>query len=167
MGEKATKAMMHGSQGSNDELPELLIGELEVIRERDGLITPPAVVESARPDSSPLHHHFEWDDTEAAHSFRLSQARGLIRRFEVEVTIATGTVKLPVYSNVRITQPSGQVVQGYARTHDILKDPVRKEALLRSVRDAARRLLEQAKNLDEASNLRDALEQFVEKNDRL
>ena len=40
------------------------------------------VVEAARDDQSPLHRHFEWDDAKAAHTERLSQARGIIRAFE-------------------------------------------------------------------------------------
>lgn len=37
------------------------------------------VVEAARPKNSPLHSHFEWDDSAAAAEHRLNQARQLIR----------------------------------------------------------------------------------------
>lgn len=43
-----------------------------------GRLTPPAVVEAARNDKSPLHRHFEWDDAKAAQSYRLDQARAII-----------------------------------------------------------------------------------------
>lgn len=41
-------------------------------------VRPAQVVEAARARNHPLHKHFEWDDTKAAHSFRLSQARAII-----------------------------------------------------------------------------------------
>src|SRR5690554_5358089 len=54
--------------------------QLELLRQqRQGELTPKDVVDDARHDNSPLHAYFEWDDGEAAESYRLSQARGLIR----------------------------------------------------------------------------------------
>lgn len=50
----------------------------EEIEKRDGAITPEAVVEEARPEDSPLHDDFEWNDTEAARKFRIDQARKMI-----------------------------------------------------------------------------------------
>lgn len=149
------------TKSTHDEMTQILLGELERIRERDGLLTSAAVVEAARSDASPLHPRFEWDDTVAAHEHRLHQARGLIRTFEAEVVLPSGKVSLPVYSNVKIADPAGRVVQGYARTQDILLDPARKESLLRSVRAQARRLGDLAKNLEEASELRGAIDKFL------
>jgi hypothetical protein len=34
-----------------------------------------------------LHDFFEWDDNQAAHQWRLSQARLLIRRVKIQVTV--------------------------------------------------------------------------------
>lgn len=56
------------------------IGErLDSIRARPAGLTPEAVVEDARPQASPLHAQFEWDDAKAAERFRLGQAGHLIR----------------------------------------------------------------------------------------
>jgi len=43
-----------------------------------GILQPSAVVEAAKPNTSPLHSHFTWDDSEAAAAWRLWQARQLI-----------------------------------------------------------------------------------------
>lgn len=61
------------------------IGEaLEAIAKANGgEIIPAAVVESARAQRHPLHRHFEWDDAVAAESFRLDQARSLIRAIHI------------------------------------------------------------------------------------
>lgn len=40
--------------------------------------TPENIVEVARHKSSPLHKYFEWDDSIAAHKYRLTQARTLV-----------------------------------------------------------------------------------------
>jgi hypothetical protein len=52
--------------------------------EQKGRLTPKAVVEAARNEKHPLHKHFEWDDAKAAHSYRIEQARELIRVIRVE-----------------------------------------------------------------------------------
>lgn len=49
----------------------------------DGLIQPAAVVEAARDPESPLHRYFEWDDSAAAHAYRLAQARKLVARYTI------------------------------------------------------------------------------------
>lgn len=47
--------------------------------ENDGILTAEAVVEAARPARSPLHSHFEWDNTKAAGQYRIWQARQMLR----------------------------------------------------------------------------------------
>lgn len=49
-----------------------------------GKLKPKAVVDAARDTKSPLHRHFEWDDSAAAEAYRLDQARNLIRIVRVE-----------------------------------------------------------------------------------
>lgn len=58
----------------------LIARELKrIAKANHGQLLPEKVVEAARPNSSPLHNRFEWDDTEAAQQYRLWQARHLIR----------------------------------------------------------------------------------------
>lgn len=55
--------------------------------ERDnGRLDPQDVIEAAKNPKSPLHSHFEWDDSAAAAKYRLDQARVLIRSVKIEVT---------------------------------------------------------------------------------
>lgn len=58
--------------------PEIVKELSRIAEKRGGILQPSHVVEAARPKSSPLHGQFEWDDSEAAHQFRLWQARQLI-----------------------------------------------------------------------------------------
>lgn len=59
----------------NVELKNIL---REIAAKNGGTLHPEAVVEFARPESSPIHHRFTWDDSEAAKRYRLWQARELI-----------------------------------------------------------------------------------------
>lgn len=61
-----------------------VVGErLAELSHRDGGLLREAVVEDARPDDSPLHDHFTWDDSEAADKWRLEEAGYLIRSVEM------------------------------------------------------------------------------------
>jgi len=54
--------------------------ELEKIRKaHNGVLEAGHVVEAASEPSHPLHDAFEWDDTQAAHQYRVWQARQMIR----------------------------------------------------------------------------------------
>lgn len=70
----------------------------EAIRQRDGKLTPAAVVEEARPESSVLHPDFEWDDAEAAEKYRRHQARQMI----AAVCIVQEKTKQPVRAFVNV-----------------------------------------------------------------
>lgn len=56
---------------------------LDEIRKEHGKLTAQIVVEAARPDDSPLHPEFEWDDAKAAENYRARQARDMIRAIVV------------------------------------------------------------------------------------
>ncbi len=46
-------------------------------------LTPEDILDAARPDDSPIHKYFEWDDTEAAHKYRLEQAKYIARSWTI------------------------------------------------------------------------------------
>lgn len=48
-----------------------------------GEVRPSALVDAARPKSSPAHNAFEWDDSKAGEEYRLIQARTWIRTVEI------------------------------------------------------------------------------------
>lgn len=79
------------------KLTEEALAEISALEDRRGRLTPQEVVEAARPDGSALHGCFEWDDSKAAESYRIEQARELIRRVKIEVTIEERTVRTVAY----------------------------------------------------------------------
>lgn len=67
---------------------EVIQKAIEALKDKNGRITPQAVVTAARNKRSPLHSQFEWDDEKAADKQRLDRARELIVTY---VTVVTGS----------------------------------------------------------------------------
>lgn len=103
---------------------------LVALVERDGSITPASVLDEARDEASPLHTHFEWDDSEAAEQYRLVQARGLIRRYKVTVEVKPDTfVKVRQFSSVPAADPDEGT--DYVLTSEALKDDVQRDFIFK------------------------------------
>ena len=84
--------------GAGPDLQSLLE---EIRAANDGVLTAQLVVEAARDPLHPLHAHFEWDDEKAGESYRVHQARALIRVVKLEYVDKRGEVqKMRVYHSV-------------------------------------------------------------------
>ena len=58
-------------------------GEVMQRLESEGRLTPANLVDEARPEESPMHKAFEWDDAKAAEIYRRHQATQMIRAIVV------------------------------------------------------------------------------------
>lgn len=58
---------------------------IESIEDRDGSVTPQSFLEASRPEDSPTHGAFEWDDSVAAEKYRLTQSRHIINNVTVRI----------------------------------------------------------------------------------
>lgn len=101
------------------------------IEDRHGELTPDIVLDEARPEDSPLHSRFEWDDAVAGESWRRHQAHELIQSVKVVYKEATDTdpaQRIRAFHAVRTEK-------GYAfrRADRIAHDPVAREVLLRDM----------------------------------
>jgi predicted SPOUT superfamily RNA methylase MTH1 len=74
----------------------------EIIRKREGKLTPEAVVEDARPEDSVLHEDFEWRDDVAAERYREGQARKMIG--SVRILRVDSRPPVRAYVNVRVIE---------------------------------------------------------------
>jgi hypothetical protein len=101
----------------------VVLAELRTLA-HGGKLEPVAVVEAARDEASPLHEHFEWDDTAAAHQHRLLQARKLI---SVHVEILPGATEAsPVFVSLREDRLDG----GYRTLISVMSDKDLRDKLL-------------------------------------
>lgn len=77
------------------------VGEhLENLEQKHGAITKQLFLDSARPEESPMHGLFEWDDQRAAEKWRLQQANIIINSLRIDVVSENNeTVKLNAFVN--------------------------------------------------------------------
>lgn len=91
-------------------------------------LMPAAVIEHARQPDSPLHGYFEWDDSKAAHAYRLVQARHLIA--EIEIVSDSKRESAPVFVSLLSDRKTG----GYRDVGQVLASKsLRRELLATAV----------------------------------
>ena len=95
--------------------------ELERIYNTEGVLTPAAVVDDARPEDAPLHSHFEWDDSVAGEQYRMVQARQLIR--SVKVTVQPQPEAAPVQVRVFHNVADEDKPRKYVPLRVLMDDP--------------------------------------------
>lgn len=115
-------------------MSDLVKQALQALADRnDGLLTPDAVVEAARPRDSVLHDFFTWDNKAAAEAHRLNEARKLIRSIRVEVKVDRVIVEAPYFVRDQTEAPS----QGYRSLGRLQNDEERaREAVIGEFRRA-------------------------------
>lgn len=103
--------------------------ELERIEKEYGSLTPENVLEASRNKDAVLYSLFTWDNNDAAHKYRLQQARTLINNIEV-ITVSNGEERsIPVYEIVIID--SGR---SYKHINDMSSDEI-EQVKKRTVRE--------------------------------
>lgn len=104
-----------------------VVAELKrIAAENGGVLQPETVVREAEPKSSPLHSRFTWDDSEAAHQYRIWQARQLIR---VSVEVLAGTDKV-VDVFVSLSTDRQKESGGYRVMTEVLSDADLRQQML-------------------------------------
>lgn len=77
--------------------------------ENNGIVTPEVLLERAADPDHVLHGAFEWNDTEAAHKYRLIQARVVIRACTIPVSRGSGA-SFTLRQFVNVHRGSGQYI---------------------------------------------------------
>lgn len=131
---------------------------LDRLAEEHGHLTPELVVDAARPEHSPLHDLFEWDDSVAGERWRREQARHLI--IQCRVTVQTGEdqrVSVRRYTALPINEDPS-LPHRYVPTEDALRtDRDLVIAQAKTELDRLRRKYEALVDFDEV--LRDVLDE--------
>lgn len=138
-----------------------MIGPVEIeltALEKDGRLTPEDVVAAARNPKSALHPHFNWDNKEAAHFWRLEQARTLIRSVKINITIDERIVRSVAYVRDPETPANAQ---GYVRLASIKTgSEAARDAMLAELSRVSS-ALERARSISEILELRDEVESLL------
>lgn len=101
------------------------VGEVCETLERNGGLTPKALVDESRPEDAPLHGMFLWDDVAAAELYRESQARHIIGSIEV---VPVGRSE-PVRAFVSLSVGGSE--RRYSRVEAALAEPDTREMVLK------------------------------------
>lgn len=109
-------------------VPAQVAGEvMEMIEQRDGVLTKEAFLEESRPENSPTHNLFEWDDTVAAERFRLEQSRMAIQ--DIVVTIIKKDEPKKVHAFVNVTRGKQNKAE-YSNIELAMSDETKRQAVL-------------------------------------
>lgn len=123
--------------------------EMERIYNRDGSITPEAVVEDSVDPSAPLHNCFEWDDKKAAHKYRVTQAQGIIRA----IVAVEETKERPD------TRAFVSVQSEYQPISVVIQNPEKREILLKNALNELRWFEKKYSTLQELSAVFQAIKE--------
>ena len=122
--------------------------ELEKLHKKHGNLTAEIVLNEAKRKKSPLHDYFEWDDSTAAHKWRMHQARQLIISVKVETH-----ENEPTKTRYFIHNGSADEDAGYDTIDMIVNDPDLMEKTLRRFQQDARNWIDRIRGLGEYKNL--------------
>ena len=119
----------------------------QICEQNGGVLIPEKVVEFARNKNTALHSRFDWDDTSAAHQWRLQQAREIIRVCVQYVPALNRTER------VYVSLPSDRLVGGgYRRLVEVMKGDSRHE-LLESAKKEMESFVKRFHELEELSDV--------------
>jgi len=134
------------------------LSEIRVIAaENGGMVKPEAVVEFAKTPTTALHSVFTWDDTLAAHAYRLQQARQILR-VVVEVLPGDDPLKFRAMVSLKEDRYNGM---GYRITADVLTDARLREIMLNEARADMQVFMAKYEDLKELSSVFEAMQKVV------
>ena len=118
-------------EGRSAPVPAQVIGEQlkEIASNNDGIVTPKAVVDVARPKEAPLHPCFEWNNKAAAELYREDQARRLITVISVDRQMNEYQEERPTVAYVSVGQPKRDGA-GYVSLTTALSDETMRSKVL-------------------------------------
>lgn len=108
-----------------------------------GYLIPEDVVEAARPDDSPLHRYFDWDDSVAGVKWRKVQARKLISNVTVLIE-ESEPVKVQAFVNVHGDR------RAYYAVHQVMSDAEMRVRFLASARRDVAAMAERLRRFTDA-----------------
>ena len=132
--------------------------EFEAIEKRYGAITSENVLASAKSEDSPIHDVFEWDDSVAAHQYRLTQASKLICNLAIEPDRVEKPVKVRAYMEV-----SDNARGTFINTETAFKNPDTRNIVLERALRELKAYRDKYQNLTELAGLFGVIDEVLAK----
>ena len=102
----------------------------KIARQNGGVLKVEDVLTEARDEGSPLHKHFEWDDSEAAEQYRRQQARALIQKCKITL-IDSQPIEIRAFVSLPADRENGG---GYRLTSEVMGDERMRTELIRDIK---------------------------------
>jgi len=115
-----------------------------IARKRGGMLLVDDVLSEAKNVDSPLHKHFEWDDSVAAEAHRRYQARALIQKCHITLVESEPT-KVRAFVSLQSDRDTGG---GYRLTTTVMSDDEMREELMHDMQLTIARWTKQMHLLD-------------------
>lgn len=115
-----------------------------IARKRGGMLLVDDVLSEAKSVDSPLHKHFEWDDSVAAEAHRRYQARALIQKCHITLVESEPT-KVRAFVSLQSDRDTGG---GYRLTTTVMSDDEMREELMHDMQLTIARWTKQMHLLD-------------------
>ena len=138
--------------------PAVAARELSQCTDEKGNILPQLVVDRARPQSSPIHLEFEWNDTLAAEEHRKHVARIMANSL---ITLVTRKKSEPVNVEANVVKTQRALVHmhnGYRWASDVMSEETGYAYLLSQARRDAQTFAMKYRSLAEVSAIIEAIE---------
>lgn len=142
------------AEGSIHSVSAQIVGPILNKMGEEGRLTPKNVVDEARPQESPLHPEFEWNDAVAAEKWREKQAQLLIAH---TICIQDDNPSVPPTRAFYVTVEKSH----YEPISVILKDESKREVLLENAKRELISLKKKYSTLQELSNVFIAIDQLT------
>lgn len=156
--------MIFKYEGRSYGVPAQVAGErLREIEDRDGSVTPQAVVDDARPEDSLLHPVFEWDDEKAAEAYRIHQAGNFIRCIVV-VPEKNDTVKEPIklFINTNPTDDGQKRIGSFINLRSAMENPASRSVILSNAKHEMLLFKKKYSQLKELSKVFEAIDSVLQ-----
>lgn len=134
---------------------EIALPVLEEIRQRhNGLLRAEDVVSEAEDERSPIHDYFNWDDSEAAHQYRLWQARQLITIIVMKLPDSRKSVQMYVSLHGDRNMPGG----AYRGIIEVMSEPTLRYQLIQEALNDLRYWERKYSKLQELAGIYEAIQ---------
>jgi hypothetical protein len=128
---------------------------IDIASKYEGRLLPADIVEEASDPDHVLHDEFEWNDTEAGHSFRLMQAGALVRGVRLNIIREDKPTKSIELTTTRafVSRPTQRGVNGYEKLESIMSDEAAKQELLEAAKNDLLTLKRRYENLQQLGKI--------------
>lgn len=124
-------------------------GVLEQLEEKNGGVTATAFLDASRPEDSPTHSVFEWNDSKAAESWRLHQSRTTINALRVTYVDDSGEdIKVSAFVRTNAGERTT-----YENIQSALSDEAKKEIVLTRLRNEVESLILRNRHIEELADI--------------